>query len=1072
MSNGRQIGSIVGSLIAAYFTAGTSYAAFAVAAGGAVGGAIGGAIDPERIVGPRLDDLKVAISTYGATIPRLYGTERAGGIVVWATDRQEVVSTEDVGKGSGAEQTSYSYYVHMRVLLCERPADGGTVNLVRIFQDGKLVWDVTSGLSLGQALATSESPLSNNVLYQGEDTQLPDPYEEQFEGVGNAPPFRDFVSLSMRYVDCPGGRIPQFSFVFSETSTIEDQAEDFSENSGYAGLVMGDRVYAMHQVVNELTVHQGGPGYFNLHRVLALPDGTFSYYPRPIQDATGAWALRITTGGSTSYSMYLVDMDSGIITNPVNVSDVTIPAFGHYGGVAYDQATKFFAVSPTEDAPILVFNTLLSTATQIISCEAPTGWAGAIAMFNGVVFALVMGATTIQVESFTAEDGSRIGTFDSGVIYDDYQNFCRSTITATDRGIFVYLVDANFRGNFMRFNADGTFELLAYHVFITTGNPDEPWSQQGWGLGTLLTMYADSHRAIVGPSITSNMYKTVFIDRVVMDDIMVKDVIAAEMERIGETRYSVDDIPDTDVITGFKIASQASTRAAIDPLMTAFQIFCVEEDGLIKFKKYEDIASDAVITFDELGQVAGGEPGADLFPLQRSQEVDLPRSVTLSYIQPGLDFNIASEQDRRQATGSIEDMSVELAVAMSSDIAKKATQAILYSAWNSQNARQATAARKFAFISPGDGVTVEYPRGTQSLWRVTNDTDDGRVKGWALESGDAELFAQTAVGASDFNGQEMPSMAPPTRMEIVDGPILQDADNNPGLYVAMEGYGTQGWNGAELFAGNDDTTLVSQGTVRNEAFIGFAETALGAFTLNITDELNTLVVNIGDGTLSSVTRAAIEADPSLNAFALGVNGRWEYLQFMTATSLGDGRWQLSSLERGLRGTEHNRANHAAGDHFVSLGLAGTLRPVWPASEIGDTKSYRAVSQGRSINSASSQTYANTAEGVMPFSPWDARKSKAASNDQTVTWQRRTRLSTNAFRGILPLGEATESYSVDFYTSAAFATVAGTITATTNTLTITSAQQTSFGLTPGGTLYLRIYQVSDIIGRGHYLQATL
>ena len=66
MSNGRQAGTIIGSLVAAYFTAGTSYAAFAVAAGGAVGGAIGGSLDPEKVVGPRLEELKVQYSSYGA----------------------------------------------------------------------------------------------------------------------------------------------------------------------------------------------------------------------------------------------------------------------------------------------------------------------------------------------------------------------------------------------------------------------------------------------------------------------------------------------------------------------------------------------------------------------------------------------------------------------------------------------------------------------------------------------------------------------------------------------------------------------------------------------------------------------------------------------------------------------------------------------------------------------------------------------------------------------------------------------------------------------------------------------
>jgi hypothetical protein len=1070
MSNGRQIGTIVGSLVAAYFTAGTSYAALAVAAGGAAGGYIGGALDPEKTFGPRLDDLKVTVSTYGASIPRIYGTERAGGIVVWCTDRQEVVTTEDVGKGSGQENTSYNYYVHMRVLLCERPADGGLVNLVQIFQDGKLVWDASSGLSIGQALASEESPLSDAVLYQGEETQLPDPYEELFEGVGNAPAWRDFVSVSLRNIGCPGGRVPQFSFVFSAQATVGDQAEDFSENIGYAAQIMSDRVYSFSQSVNTMTIYLGGPGYFNLHRVATLPAGTFSYYPRPIQDAVDPLALRITTNGVNSYQFYTVNLESGSSSQVIDVVGVTtLPSFDHYGGAAYDQITAALVVAPDDVSQIIVCNSATS-ATGVVECDPiSSGSIGAIAAYDSVVYALVGRSTTIRIDTFSQIDGTFLGSYDTGIIFATYQTLCRSTITATAAGIFLYLVDSNNEGNWLRFNGS-SFEVLATDSFPG----DEPWSQNGWGLGSLLSMYSDANRVIVGPTISSDMYKTIFNNRVTVTDVKVKDIIAAEMDRIGESRYSVAEIPDADVVTGFKIASQASTRAAIAPLTTAFQIFQVEEDGLIKFRKYDAIASTASIGFDELGYSADGN--SDLMPLKRMQEVDLPRSVTVSYIQPGLDFNVSSESDARQTTESIEDQSVELAVAMSSDIAKRASQLILYAAWNAQNTRSSSFARKFAIQSPGDGVDIEYPRGTTALWRVTSANDDGRVIQWTLEPGDAELFGQTAVGSTDFSGQAMPDLAPPTVMEIIDGPILQDADNNAGLYVAMAGAGSDGWNGAELFAGNDDQSLQSQGTVRNEVIRGFAENALGDFSLNILDGLNTLTVNVGDGELTSATADEVGQDQSLNAFALGINGRWEYGQFVTATSLGntgDGnRYRLSMLVRGSRGTGHNRSNHAANDHFVMLGYAGTLRPVFGNADIGQTKSYRAISQGRSFNSASSQTYANTAEGLMPFSPWDARKSLAASNNQTVVWERRSRLATNALRAIVPLGEASESYEVDFYTSSAFTTVAGTLSATTKSLTITSAQQTSFGLTPGATLYVRIYQLSDVVGRGHYLQATL
>jgi uncharacterized protein YcfJ len=1070
MSNGRQIGTIVGSLVAAYFTAGTSYAAFAVAAGGAVGGYIGGRLDPQNVQGPRIDDLKVTNSNYGVGITELDGTERIGGNVIWSTDKMEIATEEEVGKGSGDTQTTYKYQVHMRVGLIRTPADGSTARVLKILSDGKLIWDATSGQPIGSAFASDESPLASAVLYQGDAAQLPDAYEESILGVGNVPAYRELVSLSIRNLDCPGGRVPQLSFVVSTTATTTDEVHHLCPNSGYSAWTASDRVYSFTQTLDrELTIYSGGNDYSWLSRYLVLPDSfgasRHTFWTRPIQDAIEPRALYLTDN-TDSYQTYLVHLDSGIVDA---VMDQPKDGLGvsSEGAAAYDQALGRYVMTPGSASPAVVFG----GGGAYVVCDAFSGLVGSIAMYAGVIYAIVSVSNQMRIQTVDALDGQITGTFDPGIGHiADFSHLARSTVTATEHGVYFYLVNDFTQGTLFRFDG-ASFEELAFAPFGVGAEPDTNLGEL-LEAGSLLTMYCDGNHATLGPflGIYGDDYKTLFLDRLTTDSVKVKDVIAARFDSIGETRYSVAGIPDSDVIYGYKRASPTSVRAAIEPLLTAFRIFAVDEDGLLKFKKYEDIVSVASVSFDELGQSERGDD--DIFPLARMQEIDLPRSVTVNYIESNLDFQTASENARRETTEAIEDMTVEIPLAMDSSIAKAAAEAILYSRWNAQNTRVAKLSRKYAFVSPGDGLTIEYPRGTTSLWRVTKANDDGARCEFAVEPGDAALFAKTAVGTTGYEGQQVSPLAPPTVAEIIDGPILRDADNNAGVYVAMEGANSDGWGGAELFAGADDTALVSKGTVSNEAIIGTAENALGTFTLNIFDELNTLTVNVGDGELNSATRAAIEGSQEINAFALGVNGRWEYGQFMTATSLGGGRYRLSSLVRGRRGTEHNRGNHAIGDRFVMLGLAGTLRPSWENNDIGLTKSYRAISKGRSFNSASSLAYENTGEGLMPFSPWDARKAKAASNDQTIVWERRSRMATNALRGSVPLGEATEAYSIDFYTSSGFTTVGGTLSATSRSLTITSAQQTSFGLTPGGTLYLRIYQISDVVGRGHYLQTTL
>jgi hypothetical protein len=299
---------------------------------------------------------------------------------------------------------------------------------------------------------------------------------------------------------------------------------------------------------------------------------------------------------------------------------------------------------------------------------------------------------------------------------------------------------------------------------------------------------------------------------------------------------------------------------------------------------------------------------------------------------------------------------------------------------------------------------------------------------------------------------------------ILDIPILRDQDDDPGLYVALDSYGAVPAAG-ELFVGNSDETLAPSGTVSASAPIGYAETVLGDWQRNLVDEKNLVTVNLRDDVFTNITRDQL-LEGSDNVWALGAPGRWEIGKSRFGDSLGGGRYTLSSHLRGLFGTEHNAALHQINDTFVLLRPAGILRPAMGVGDLGLTKYYRAIALGRSFNSASSQTYANTGEGLEPLSPVNLRRA-ATSRDLTI--DRRSRLAMNNSTGSLPLGEATESYRWRFYTSGTYATLIGELV--TTTATITAAQQTAIGVTPTATAYVSVAQVSESVGAGHELQAS-
>lgn len=115
--------------------------------GGAIGGPIGAALGavlgqavdqrllaPAPRQGPRLTDLAVQTSSYGTQIPRVFGTMRIAGTVIWATDLIESRARQRGAKGQPSS-TSYSYAASFAVALSSRPV----IRVERIWADGNLL---------------------------------------------------------------------------------------------------------------------------------------------------------------------------------------------------------------------------------------------------------------------------------------------------------------------------------------------------------------------------------------------------------------------------------------------------------------------------------------------------------------------------------------------------------------------------------------------------------------------------------------------------------------------------------------------------------------------------------------------------------------------------------------------------------------------------------------------------------------------------------------------------------------------------------------------------------------------
>jgi hypothetical protein len=172
--------------------------------GGAVGALLGQAVDsrlfaPKARQGPRLGDLAVQTSSYGSEIPKLFGTMRVAGTVIWATDLKETRSTSGNGKGQ-PKSVNYSYSASFAVALSARPV----VGVRRIWADGKLL----------RGAAGDFKTATGFRLWRGEEGQPPDPLIASIEGEGQTPAYRGVayaVFEDLQLADF-GNRIPSLTF--------------------------------------------------------------------------------------------------------------------------------------------------------------------------------------------------------------------------------------------------------------------------------------------------------------------------------------------------------------------------------------------------------------------------------------------------------------------------------------------------------------------------------------------------------------------------------------------------------------------------------------------------------------------------------------------------------------------------------------------------------------------------------------------------------------------------------------------------------------------------------------------
>lgn len=548
--------------------------------------------------------------------------------------------------------------------------------------------------------------------------------------------------------------------------------------------------------------------------------------------------------------------------------------------------------------------------------------------------------------------------------------------------------------------------------------------------------------------------------------------VAAVVHDIAR-RVGVDDISITglnDELRGLVIARSVQASGALTPLAVAFNFDLAEQAGQVRCVK-RGAGMKGVIPVGDMGAVEGADNTTEPARFKAVTALELPKTVSLTHLDPALDYQINSQRAFKDLGNAENMISVELPLTLGVDQARRIADRTLWEAWTARRSVDFALTDKWSRRSSGDvlGVLVDGQIIPYKIVRISR--GDNGVSTYEAQRDDPEVYTSQAFGTDGNLPSNVVKFPGVTRLVLMDMPIVRDGNDDTGFYWVVTG-DSPGWRGADVRRSIDGgSSYSSMSKVGIRTVIGDVAVALPVGPTDFWDRGNSLTVQLdyASATLESMSEDLIIA---------GYNAAWvgpasgqggEVIQFATATLVGPAQYTLSNLLRGRLGTEAN-TTHGPNEVFVLLKTATLGRSEFGPADWYYSRLFKPVSFLTNEVDTIAQSFTNNGVGKMPKSPVHVEGVRDGSNNLSLSWVRRTRLQVPGLGlGPVPLGELTEAYSIDIYSGAS---VIRTISATTPTASYSAADQTTDGLTPGNPVTLRVYQLSDVRGRGFPAIATV
>lgn len=509
------------------------------------------------------------------------------------------------------------------------------------------------------------------------------------------------------------------------------------------------------------------------------------------------------------------------------------------------------------------------------------------------------------------------------------------------------------------------------------------------------------------------------------------------------------------VVRGYSVASTASGRAALQPLMLAHGFEAVERDGSLVFRMRD--GRDAV----ELDETALVVRDAGTLETARAPDPETAGRLRLTYVEAEGSFEVRAAEAVHPEESAGDTAETEMPLALTRGEARTAVKR-----WLTES-RIARDTARFALPMSTDLKVGDVVELRERLYRIdrmemTGARDCEAVR---IEPG---LYRHRDP-SDDMPVSGRVAALVPVVPVFLDLPLMRGDEVPHAPHLAVTG---RPWPGAVSVydAPASGGSFALNSTLGLRASIGQTLTPLFRATPSLVQRGAGVEVRFPAGSvLESVDGGALL--DGANLAAIGIGADWELVQFTGAELVAPRVWRLTGLLRGQFGTEPLIPDAWAPGALVVLLDGAPAQIDLPALARGVARRWRI---GPAALAYDSPVYTELTEsfrgiGLRPYAPAHLTARRATPGAAlSVQWIRRTRSGGDGWEAPdVPLNEESESWHIRVRHSGA---IVREVTQPGRSWTYTGAMQGADGVT--GPFRIEVAQVSGSYGPGLYAQAEV